>query len=179
MTRPTPAWPGDDHDDDDAADGAPGKSKSQIKRELLALDPLARRLLRLPDKQRQSLALGEALAEALRAARTMQRGALQRQLRYIRGLLAEVDHRDITRTLDDGARPQREEVEALHEVETWRDRLLDGDTHLRDELLQRYPAIDRRHLLQLIRNADKERSAGKAPRAARVLFKYLSQIRAR
>lgn len=71
MARP---WHDDDEDDDELEDGVEAeKSKSQIKRELLALDPLTEELLELPERQLLSLALSEELLAALRIARGLKR----------------------------------------------------------------------------------------------------------
>ena len=166
-------------DDDELEEGvAAGKSKSQIKRELLALDPLVEELLDLPDKRLADLDLSETLHSALRAARGLKRGALKRQLRYARGLLAEEDYAAVALALQVLKKPAREQVDAMHELEDWRERLIAGDQALLEELFKRYPEVDRQQLLQLARNAKAERLAHKPPRAARALFKLLGAMRA-
>lgn len=175
MARP---WHDDDDDDDEADDGSPAeKSKSQIKRDLLALDPLTEELLELPERQLLALALSEELLAALRIARGLKRGARKRQLRFARSLLAHADHAAIGAAVAAYKRPQRAQVDAMHELETWRERLIEGDEVLLNELFNRYPDIDRQTLLQLLRNAKAERLAHKAPRAARALFKLLGAAR--
>ncbi len=175
-----PSWY--DDDDDESEDGLEDgvgaeKSKSQIKRELLALDPLTEELMDLPDKQLNSLGLSDNLLAALRTARSLKRGALKRQLRYARGLLAEEDHAGVAAAVAAFKQPRREQVDAMHQLEDWRERLIEGDQALLDELFGRYPEVDRQHLLQLLRNAKAERVAGKTPRAARALFKFLGAMR--
>jgi len=176
-----PSWYDDDDDDDEDGleDGAEAeKSKSQIKRELLALDPLTEELMELPDRQLNSLGLSDNLLAALRTARNLKRGALKRQLRYARGLLAEEDHVGVAAAVAAFKQPRREQVDAMHELEDWRERLIAGDQALLDDLFGRYPDVDRQQLLQLVRNAKAERLAGKTPRAARALFKLLGVMRA-
>ncbi len=175
MARP---WHDDDEDDDELLDGVDAeKSKSQIKRELLALDPLTEELLTLPERQLLMLALSEELLNALRIARGLKRGARKRQLRFARGLLAQADHDAVAAAVAAFKRPQRAQVDAMHELEDWRERLIGGDVALLNELFERYPDIDRQYLLQLVRNAKAERLAQKAPRAARALFKLLGAVR--
>jgi ribosome-associated protein len=172
------ARPWHDDDDDELDDGSPAeKSKSQLKRDLLALDPLTEELLELPERQLLALALGEELLAALRIARGLKRGARQRQLRFARGLLAQADHVAIAAAVAAFKRPQRAQVDAMHELEAWRERLIDGDEALLHELFSRDPEIDRQYLLQLVRNAKAERLAHKPPRAARALFKLLGALR--
>lgn len=171
-----PSWY--DDDDDENEDGVDAdKSKSQVKRELLALDPLTEELMNLPDKQQSSLGLSDELLAALRIARGLKRGALKRQLRYARGLLAEHDHAGVMAAVAAFKQPRREQVDAMHQLEDWRERLIEGDQALLDELFDRYPEVDRQQLLQLLRNAKAERVAGKTPRAARALFKFLGAMR--
>ena len=159
-------------------DGAlTAKSKSQLKREFLALEPLARELVALTDKQLKALALDDNLVAALQAARTMQRGAWQRQLRYLRGLLATIDHGALSATLAARKQPEREQIRAMHEIEQWRERLISGDPALVDDLCARYSALDREVLLSHIEASRVEREAGRPPRATRLLFKLLSAAR--
>lgn len=174
MARP---WH-DDEDDDEREDGVDAdKSKSQIKRDLLALDPLTEELLDLPERQLLGLALSEELLAALRIARGLKRGARKRQLRFARGLLAHADHAAVAEAVAALKRPKRAQVDAMHELEDWRERLIAGDEALLNELFTRDPAIDRQYLLQLVRNAKAERLAQKPPRAARALFKLLGAVR--
>ncbi|MCC6710344.1 MAG: DUF615 domain-containing protein [Gammaproteobacteria bacterium] len=168
----------DDELDDGLEDGVePEKSKSQVKRELLALDPLTEELMDLPDKQLNSLGLSEKLLTALRTARNLKRGALKRQLRYARGLLAEEDHAAAAAAVAAFKQPRREQIDAMHELEDWRERLLAGDAALLDALFSRYPDVDRQQFLQLVRNAKAERAAGSTPRAGRALYKFLGAMR--
>jgi ribosome-associated protein len=175
-------WYDDDDDDDDSEAGLEDgvdaeKSKSQIKRELLALDPLTEELMGMPDRQLAALGLSEGLMAALRTARGLKRGALKRQLRYARGLLAEEDHAGVAAAVAALKQPRREQIDAMHQLEDWRERLIAGDQALLDDLFRRYPDVDRQQLLQLVRNAKAEREAQKPPRAARALFKLLSAMR--
>ena len=173
-------WHDDDDDEIEAgleAGAEEAKSKSQIKRELLALDPLTEELMGMPDRQLTGLGLSENLMTALRIARGLKRGSLKRQLRYARGLLAEEDHAGVAAAVAALKQPRREQVDALHELEDWRERLIAGDPALLDELFNRFPDVDRHHLLQLTRNAKTERLAHKPPRAARALFKLLHAMR--
>lgn len=153
------------------------KSKSQLKREREALRLLGRELVELPDAHLQKVPLGEKSREAIVAARGMKMGALKRQLQYIGGLMVEEDEPAIRRTLEGLNAPHREEVAALHELEQWRDRLIEGDEVLLNELVDRFAQADRQHLRQLVRNAAKERKLAKPPKSSRMLFRYLYELR--
>lgn len=152
------------------------KSKSQVKRELRELQDLGRQLVELSAKQLQKVPLSAPMHEAVLKAKTFSRSALQRQLKYIGGLMPQEDVDAIRRALDGLAQPHREQVRAFHETEQWRDKLIAGDDALLDELVNHHGA-DRQHLRQLVRNAQKEQAQNKPPRSARILFQYLTELR--
>lgn len=164
-------------DPEAAEDAAPAKSKSAVKREFAALWPVVERLVALPPARLDGLDLPAALHEAVVGARTLQRGALQRQLRHAVGLLARADHVAILAALEALARPQRAAVEAQHEVEDWRTRLLAGDDELAAALRARYPSLAAAELETLVREARREQAAGAPPRAARRLYRRLMVLR--
>ncbi|HEX7026867.1 MAG TPA: ribosome biogenesis factor YjgA, partial [Gammaproteobacteria bacterium] len=78
--------------------------------------------------------------------------------------------------LDGLLQPYREQVQAFHETEQWRDKLIAGDEALLNELVGLFNA-DRQHLRQLVRNAQKEQAQNKPPRSARILFQYLMELK--
>ena len=85
VTMPSGAPP---HEVD--AETAP--SKSQRKREALALQELGGQLLALPLARLQQLDLPEALIEAISAAHSMHKhGARKRQMQYIGKLMRQID----------------------------------------------------------------------------------------
>ena len=152
------------------------KSKSKIKRELLALQETGRELAELPEKQLLKIPLSEALLEAIRETRGLKKSARQRQLRYIGGLIANEDALAIQRALADALTPSRELVENFHQVEKWRGRLLsDGESAI-TEFLNLVPDADRQQIRNLVRNAKRELKDAKAPRSARLLFVYCRDL---
>jgi ribosome-associated protein len=152
-------------------------SKSQLKRELLALQDLGRELVALSAKDLQHLPLSEDLLEALTEARKLKMSALARKIKHIGKLLRDEDADAIRDALAKLRQPHVESVQAFHEVEQWRDSLLSGNMDLVNELCQRYPELDRQRLGQLVRNAKKEASLQKPPKSARVLFRYLKDVK--
>ncbi|HEC15501.1 MAG TPA: DUF615 domain-containing protein [Sedimenticola sp.] len=153
------------------------KSKSQIKREMQALRDLGKRLVALPESSLDKIPMPERLRAAVLAAKGFKREALRRQIQHIGALMREVDADAICRALEGLSRPHREEVQAFHEVEQWRDALIEGDGGLLEELANRFEAADRQQLRQLARNARKEREQNRPPKSARALFRYLSDLR--
>ena len=75
--------------------------------------------------------------------------------------------------LDKLKMPHNNEVKKFHEVEQWRDDLIQGKTSLISELAIKFENFERQYVNQLIRNAKKENSNNKPPKSARLLFKYL------
>ncbi len=153
------------------------KSKSQIKREMEALRELGRQLVEVPDAKLATFPLSERLLDALRTAKTLKREALRRQLQHIGVLLREIDGEAVRVALAQLHRPHQDEVRAMHEIEGWRDALIEGDDGVLEELATRFADLDRQHLRQLARNAVKEREQNKPPKSARMLFRYLSELR--
>ena len=153
------------------------KSKSQIKREMLALQILGERLVNLPAEQMNKMGLPPELHDAILFAKSIKsRTARRREVKHIGVLLREIDVDPIVSDLDDTARIQRRETEAFHHLEIWRNRLLEGDDVLLEEILQRFPDADRQGLTQLVRNARTEKNSGKPPKSARALFRYLREL---
>lgn len=152
------------------------KSKSQIKRELHELQALGKLLVELPDKQLINIPISDKLRDAIVAAKSMKHGALSRQLKYIGSLMPKEDEASIRLALDKLQQSHKDEVNAFHELEQWRDQLLQGDQILLDELANRFVNFERQHVRQLIRNAKKEQELGKPPKSARLLFKYLTEM---
>jgi ribosome-associated protein len=152
------------------------KSKSQIKRELHELQVLGKELVELPDKQLLSIPISEKLRDAILSAKSMKHGALSRQLKYIGNLVPNEDEAAIRKALAKLKEPHKGDVNAFHELESWRDQLLQGDPILMDNLANLFNDFERQHVSQLIRNAKKEQKLNKPPKSARLLFKYLSEL---
>jgi len=152
-------------------------SKSQRKRECHELVALGRELVELSTEQLAVLPLPERLYEEVELTRSItKRGARKRQLKFLGGLLRDVDVDPILEGLD---RLRSRSVHATrehHQLEQWRDRLLlEGDGALA-ELIESYPDTDRQQLRQLIRNAEREVSQGKPPRSSRLIYQYLKKL---
>lgn len=150
------------------------KSKSQVKREMHALQALGEALVKLSTAELERIPMPDELRNAVRdAQRFHQRGARKRQLQYIGRLMRNIDPEPIQTGLDKLLNRDRQTIAFQHRIERWRERLLtEGDTALA-ELFDAYPTLDRQHLRQLLRNASKEQQQEKPPRAARELFRYL------
>ena len=150
------------------------KSKSQIKREFIAFQALGKELVELSKKQLVKLPLSDSLREAVIEARPLKLSARNRQIKYIGSLMPEENVDEIRSTLEDLGRPYKQDTAVFHQLEQWRNRLLQGDQKLLQELVDKYEGFERQYINQLIRNAKKEQESNKPPKSARLLFKYLS-----
>ena len=151
-------------------------SKSQLKREANEMVELAKKLLAMPESTLNGLPLQSDLRNEVDFARGIRsHGARKRQLMTVAKLLR---NRDTTRLLDaiNNLDQKNRQLNArFHLVETWRDRLLEGDDQDLAELLDNSSGINVQTLRQLIRNAKKEARLNKPPAAARKLFKFLRE----
>jgi len=152
------------------------KSKSQIKRELYKLQALGKQLVALSNKQLINIPISDKIRDAIVAAKSFKYGALSRQLKYIGNLMPNEDETSIRLALDKLQQLHKNKTNGFHELENWRDRLLQGDQVLLDELVNRFNNFERQHASQLIRNAIKELKLNKPPRSARLLFKYITEM---
>jgi ribosome-associated protein len=104
--------------------------------------------------------------------------ARRRHLQYLGKLMRAVDPEPIEQALDALHQHRRGSAEAFHQLERWRERLLqEGDPAIQ-ALLDTYPDGDRQLLRQLIRQHRRELKAGKPPTASRKLFRYLRELAA-
>ena len=157
--------------------GAEQKSKSQRKRDMTALQELGEALVKLPASQLATIPMPENLLNAVIAARAIpERGAHKRQLQYIGKVMRKIDATPIQAAFDALHNHGQHAAVQFHRLERWRDQLLsEGDIAV-SEFINAYPAADSQHLRQLIRNAEREISAGKPPSSARTLFRYVRDI---
>ena len=153
-----------------------GPSKSQIKRDLHALQALAEEMLSLPRAELERLGLGEATWVAIdETARIKDRRALRRHFKRIANCLARENTEPLQDLLATRDQKAREANTRHHQLERWRARLIDeGDAAL-TEFLDAHPRVDRQHLRTLVRAARRDSERGK-PDAPRKLFRLLREV---
>jgi len=151
-------------------------SKTKIKKQMHELRDLGAELTELGKDQLAQLDLPETLRDAIREMKNINKfGAQRRQMQYIGKLMREVDTAPILAKLDAWKGTSQQHVAYMHQLERWRDRLLESDGAL-TELLAAHPQADAQHLRTLIRNAKKEIAANKPPRNFREIFQVLREI---
>jgi ribosome-associated protein len=167
--------------DPDTVDSLPedeteGKSKSQRKREALALQELGERLAGLAPAEIEKLALPADLVRAVEELRRINsRGALKRQRQYVGKLMRKLDPEPVARALAALDQQRAEDAGALHRLERWRTRLLEEGDGAVTELVDACPGIDVGHLRTLVRNVHREQDRGAPPKAYRELFRFLRE----
>lgn len=153
------------------------KSKTQIKRELHALQDLGARLTPLKPELLDKLPLTDALRKALAdAPKHTANAAKKRHIQFIGKLMREQDIDAILALIDQVDSSTREYNERFHNLERWRDRLVAGDDTTLESFVVDYPETDRQHLRSLIRHAQHEAARNKPPAAARKIFKYIREL---
>ena len=153
------------------------KSKSQLKREVEALQKLGEDLVKLKPGELDKIPLDQKLRDAiLHAQQISSRSAIRRQRQYIGKLMREADAQIIQQAFDHLNEQGHQEIAQFHLIERLRDKLIDqGDAAL-DEVIEYFPHADRGQIRQLCRNARNERDKDSAPKSARKLFKYLRSL---
>lgn len=155
-----------------------GPSKSQLKREMTALQQLGEELVGLSRERLARIEIPERLREAiLEAQRITKHEARRRQMQFIGKIMRDVDAGPIREALDEFKGVSAAANARQHHLEKLRARLMEDETAF-GELAREFPQADIQHLRQLRRNALKEAQQGKPPRAYRELFRELRDLQA-
>jgi ribosome-associated protein len=153
------------------------KSKSQVKREMLALQSLGEHLVDLSPNQISKIEMPQDLREAVLFARTLKKSeAWRRQMQYIGTLMRDADPEPIRKAVDEIGRGGGHDAQLFQKLEQWRNELIDGNDELLGDIVNHFPDADRKRLRRLALNARKEREERKPPKASRVLFRYLREL---
>lgn len=156
------------------------KSKSQRKRDMLALQQLAARLCELSSERLSNLPLTEALTDAIvEMQRVRSHEGKRRHLQYLGKLMRALDDAAIAAIgteIDKLSGQHQACTDELHQLERWRADLLKDDQAI-TLLLQTYPDTDVQRLRTLVRNARAEVAKNKPARHFRELFRVLKQLR--
>ena len=164
----------DDQDEDDVGYDRP--SKSQIKRELEALQDLGKEMTGLPRDTLNRIPLPEDVRDAIdEYAKMLSFGAKRRQLQLIGKLMRNLDYDAVRQAIDMATGESKAAVAAHHKAERMRDRLLTEDAYLTDFIAQ-FPDVDVQALRQMIRTAKKEAQTNKPPKTARELYRFLHAL---
>jgi len=150
-------------------------SKSQLKREAHALTDLGSRLITLSIEQLQKFDLPDDLLEALKVAKNIKKhGALKRQKLYIGKLLRSIDAKPIEAQYEMLQSPHSEDVKHFHDVENWRDTIIEEPKKIND-FLASYPMAQRQSLIKMQKDSVNS-NPQISTRAKRKLFAYIKEF---
>ena len=154
-------------------------SKSQRKRDMLALQALGKKLTEI---NRQLLSKCQLPAELQLAIEEFKRlpnkhEARRRQLQFIGKLMRTTDIAQIESVLNTDQQQANLNKRFFKELENLREQLLAGSEEALQMLIRDHPDIEIQHLRQLIRQAQKEQSQNKDPATSKKLFQYLRAIK--
>jgi ribosome-associated protein len=157
-----------------------GPTRTQQRRDALAVLALANQLVELPASKLAKLDLPEDVQrEIANTRRITAHIARKRQLAFLAKVMRRHESEvfdGVRAALGENRERQRQETAAMHRMEAMRERLLeDTDTAL-GELIALYPSVDRQHLRSLIRQAKTEKEANKPPRAYREIYQLLKDL---
>ncbi len=156
-------------------------SKSQLKREMTALQKLGETLVNAARDRVKRIPMPEDVLEAILFCQQItDHEGRRRQLQYVGKKMRTLTEEEVSviQTAVDGWRgTSRAEAAALHAIERQRERLL-ADDNVITELRSRHPDLDVQHLRTLVRNARKEQAENKPPKAYREIFQLLKTLQA-
>ena len=152
------------------------RSKTKAKEEVEALQDLGKRLVGVGNDRLKKLDIPESLLDAvLEAKKISSHGALRRQMQYIGKLMRDVDTDPIQEMLDELDGISNKANARFHALEKLRDRLIEDEAVI-TTLKNDYPDLDVSALRTLRRNAIKEQTEQKPPKAYRAIFQLLKSL---
>ncbi len=155
----------------------PEISKSQIKREMIALQKLGKKLTELKPFQLDKMPISEDLLKAVKESYNIQqREAKRRHLHFIGKLMRAEDPEAIQYAMDEFDSSSLRYAQELHLIEVWRERLISEGKGSLTAFIEEKPEANVQLLRQLIRNAQKDISQEKNTGAAKKLFQFIRAL---
>ncbi len=150
------------------------KSRSQLKREVEALQKLGVDMIDMSPDLLDKIPLTDPLRKAIDEAKSIRsHGAKRRQAQLIGKLMRAADTEAIMAAFDELLAESKAQTYAFHQLEQWRERLVnEGNTAL-TEFVETYQPEDIQQLRQLIKKAVDDQKKGKNTGASKALFRYL------
>lgn len=154
-------------------------SRTQIKKAAQAVVDMGVQLSEMTVNDIKKLALPSKVEEAVLMLKNMDKGpAIKRQRLYLGKLLRQNEDYiiEIKEKLAEKELKAKQQNAHFHQLERWRDRLLEEGDDALNEFMYKYTQADRQQLRQWIRNAKKEREKNQPPKSSRLIFKYLKAL---
>ncbi|HYD58791.1 MAG TPA: ribosome biogenesis factor YjgA [Noviherbaspirillum sp.] len=154
-------------------------SKSQLKREMTALQELGEELVSQPKDRVMRVPMPEDVREViLECQKIKDHEGRRRQMQFVGKKMRTLEEEEVAaiqRVIDSWKGASKAETAAMHALERRREKLLADDKALTD-LKAEFPEADVQQLRTLIRNARKEQAESKPPKAYREIFQILKQL---
>ncbi|WP_413111154.1 ribosome biogenesis factor YjgA [Thaumasiovibrio sp. DFM-14] len=151
-------------------------SKSEMKRDMDALQKLGEELVELKPQALNKVPLEEELRDAILDAQRFKNEARRRQLQYIGKMMRTIDPEPIQAALDKMRNKHSQVTAQLHKLESQRDAIVEQGDSAIEEVITQFPDADRQRLRQLARQAKKEKAANKPAKAYREIYQYLKSL---
>lgn len=151
-------------------------SKSEIKRDAEHLKKLGESLINLTPSNLAKIPLDDNLRDAIELAQRLRLEARRRQIQYVGKLLRNLDPDPIQEALDKVENRHNQQLALLQKLEQTRDQLIEQGDAAVNALVDEYPNLDRQHLRNLVRMAQKEKATNKPPKNYREIFQYLKSM---
>jgi len=152
-------------------------SKSQKKRDMLALQDIGEELVALSSEAINKLDLPDNLRTAVVDAKKIPKskyGGMKRQMQYIGRLMRQIDPLPIIEQLNSLKAPNKKDTALHHLAERWRERVLTDETAI-NAFANEFADADRALLGKHIQGAKDDKAKNKPPKNYRLLY---SQIHA-
>jgi ribosome-associated protein len=152
-------------------------SKSQKKREADFLQKAGVKFIDLSLTKLDALPLSDPLRKAILDAKSIKsHGAKRRQAQLIGKLMRACDYEAILATYEQLIQEDNSATADFHEVELWRDKLIQGGKEELTEFVGAYQPEEVQQLRQLIKKAVDDQQKQKNTGAAKALFRYLRSV---
>lgn len=152
-------------------------SKSQRKRDHLALKEIGKTLCTLEAEELALIPLSDTLAHAIENyKRISSREAKRRQLQFIGKLMKNADLEAINHQLEKIKEGSLHQKNIHHNAEQWRELLLNQGKKALTDFVSQFPGGDIQHLRQLIQRTRKDKEQNNNTGAAKKLYREIARI---
>lgn len=152
-------------------------SRAAKKRSMDELLKLVLFLMEISQGDFDALELPDELAGPLLGARKVKaHGARRRQVRYVIQILASGDVEAVKEKISGMKELRDKRAGNFHLIEALRDRVLEGGDEVVQEIVERFPDVDRQQLRNLQRAALKQNVPGTNVKTSRAMFRFLQEL---
>ena len=153
-------------------------SKSQKKRDMLALQDMGAELVELSQESLKKMDLPEELLSAVLAAKripTSKHGGYKRQMQYIGKVMRNVDAAPIAEQLQAIKAPSKKQTALHHLAERWREKILEDATAI-GAFTNEFADADGVLIERYAEASKDEKARNKPPKHFRLLYQALHDV---